>query len=161
MEPGISPRIAKRAAEEKWRRVERNGYTYLIDTRGRTRHVSGPVTINRGQARSRSAQSAAGGTDRRAGDHGGHYIARRFDGPTEAFNHFAQDASFNRSGYRALENEWARALRAGKRVEVKIEPDFVGNSQRPSSINVWYWIDGKLQGRQFPNEPAETARDKR
>lgn len=161
VEPGISPRIARRAAEEKWRRVERNGYTYLIDARGRTRHVSGPVTVNRGQVRSRSAQSAAGGRDRRAGDHGGHYIARRFNGPTEAFNHFAQDANFNRGGYRALENQWARAVREGKRVDVKIEPVFEGNSQRPSSINVWSWIDGKLASHQFPNEPAEIARDKR
>src|SRR5690606_21932678 len=29
VEPGISPRIARRAAEENWQRVERNGYTYL------------------------------------------------------------------------------------------------------------------------------------
>jgi hypothetical protein len=161
VEPGISPRIARRAAEEKWHRVERNGYTYLIDARGRTRHVSGPVTMNRSQVRSRSAQSSAGGPDRRAGDHGGHYIARQFNGPTEAFNHFAQDANFNRSGYFALENRWARAKQAGKRVEVKIEPVYEGPSQRPSRIDVWFWIDGEESSATFPNEKRERTNAKR
>ena len=58
----------------------------------------------------------------RATDDGGHYIARRFNGPTDAFNHFAQNANFNRGGYRALEDRWAKAIRDGKKVRVKIIP---------------------------------------
>ncbi|MHA6723215.1 hypothetical protein [Sphingomonas sp. RS2018] len=38
--------------------------------------------------------------------------------PTEAFNHFAQDATFNRGRYRSLEDEWARDKRAGRTVAV-------------------------------------------
>lgn len=155
LEPLVSPAIAKRAADENWQRVERNGYIYLIDGRGRTRHVSGGLTTNNAQTRSRSAQSRAGGADRRTTDHGGHYIARRFNGPTEAFNHFAQDANFNRSGYRALEEEWAREMRAGRRVEVDIVPVYEGSSRRPSLINVWFWVDGKRKSVRFPNEPRE------
>lgn len=61
-------------------------------------------------------------------DDGGHYIAARFNGPTEAFNHFAQDANFNRGGYRLLEDEWARDKRAGKTVTVRIVPRLEGGS---------------------------------
>ena len=160
VEPGISPRIARRAAEENWQRVERNGYTYLIDRLGRTRHVSGTLTLNDAR-RSRSAQARAGAPDRRPKDDGGHFVARRFNGPSEAFNHFAQDANFNRGSYRALEDEWARALRAGKHVEVKIEPVYSGASQRPSRINVWFWIDGERRSLRFPNEAQENGSVKR
>jgi hypothetical protein len=46
-------------------------------------------------------------------DEGGHYIGRRFNGPTDEFNHFAQDISFNRGEYKRLENKWHRALNEG------------------------------------------------
>lgn len=153
-QPKINPRIARRAEQENWRRVEQNGYAYFIDRRGRTRYVSGTITENAVQPRSRANQATAGTPDRRPSDHGGHYIARRFNGPTEAFNHFAQDANFNRSGYLALENQWARAKGAGSQVEVRIEPVFHGASQRPSYINVWFSIDGRRQSQKFPNEPG-------
>lgn len=148
----ISPAIAKRAVEENWQHVSRNGYHFFIDVSGRTRHVSGVVVLNSDQARSRSAQASAGGSDRRLTDEGGHYIARRFSGPTDAFNHFAQDANFNRGKYRALEEQWARAVRAGKSVTVRIVPLYEGSSQRPSVIDVWFWIDGKPESMKFPNE---------
>lgn len=64
---------------------------------------------------------------RRTSDDGGHYIAARFNGPTEAFNHFAQDGNFNLGGYRLLEDEWARDKRAGRAVMVKIVPQFGGD----------------------------------
>lgn len=138
---------------ERWRKVERNGYLYEIDEQNRTRRVSGEITLNPEQGRSPAAQRAAGGGDRRDTDHGGHYIARRFNGPTEAFNHFAQDASFNRRDYAKLENQWERAKRQGKQVRVKIIPVYEGRSQRPSALNVWFYIDGKEGSYQLPNEP--------
>lgn len=136
----------------------RNGYEYQIDGRQRIRRISGTLTLNSQQRRSRAAQSRAGGPDRRSSDHGGHYIARRFNGPTEAFNHFAQDASFNQGAYRALEDEWARAKRAGKHVTVKIVPVYDGSSERPSAIDVWFWIDGDKRSLRFPNERQEANR---
>jgi hypothetical protein len=138
---------------ERWRKVDRNGYRYEIDEQNRTRRVSGEITLNPEQGRSPTAQRAAGGGDRRETDHGGHYIARRFNGPTEAFNHFAQDASFNRRDYAKLENQWERAKRQGKQVRVKIVPVYEGKSQRPSALNVWFYIDGKEGSHQLPNEP--------
>lgn len=96
------------AASTPLRREVRNGYDYQIDETGRTRRVSGALQIVDKQVRSKSAQAQAGGADRRPTDDGGHYIAARFDGPTDAFNHFAQDANFNRGEYRRLEDQWRR-----------------------------------------------------
>lgn len=154
-----SARLAA-ASEAPFRAVIRNGYTYQIDSRDRTRRVSGALTVADVPIRSRTSQRQAGGVERRASDEGGHYIAARFNGPTEAFNHFAQDANFNRGGYRVLEDEWARDRRAGTAVTVKIVPRFDGTSVRPSVIDVWWTVDGNEKSLKFPNERSERSRGK-
>ncbi len=146
------------AAIEPRHQIVRNGYTYEIDARERTRRVSGMLTSADMPVRSRTSQTQAGGAERRVGDDGGHYIAARFRRPTEAFNHFAQDANFNRGGYRVLEDEWARDKRAGRSVTVTIVPRFEGQSVRPSTINVWWTVDGKEKSVRFPNERSEKRR---
>jgi hypothetical protein len=136
---------------EQFRSVERNGYEYKIDSAGRTRQVSGTLTLSGNQVRSRTAQARAGASDRRKDDDGGHYIAARFNGPRDAFNHFAQNANFNRGAYRQQEDEWAQAQRAGKRVTVNIVPHYEGSSQRPSRIDVLYNTDGYKSSKIFWN----------
>lgn len=148
------------ATSEQFRTETRNGYTYEIDAGGRTRRVSGSLAIAGTQIRSRTSQLQAGGPDRRSTDDGGHYIAVRFAGPTESFNHFAQDANFNRGGYRVLENDWGRATRAGKKVTVKIVPVYESSSTRPAAIDVWFTIDGHLGSQHFRNEPKGKHRGK-
>lgn len=139
--------------------MSRNGYQYEIDGANRTRRVSGNLTTNTAQTRSQAAQRTAGVPDRLQSDHGGHYVARRFNGPTNDFNHFAQDANFNRSGYAALENQWAAELRAGRTVWVDIRPTYVGNSRRPSIITVVYRVNGGvLQTRIFSNKSKRRNR---
>lgn len=151
----LPERVGTRGSQpaDRWRHVARNGYLFELDEQDRTRRVSGELTYKTDQRRSKTAQRAAGGSDRRASDDGGHYIARRFNGPTEAFNHFAQDRSFNRGDYLRLEEEWARAKRASKSVRVKIVPMYQGGTQRPSTVNVWFWIDGARKSARFSNEP--------
>jgi hypothetical protein len=83
------PAMWRSIAARKLRSVVRNGYEYQIDESERTRRVTGTLTMSETQLRSRRAQAQAGGVDRRSRDDGGHYIAARFNGPTEAFNHFA------------------------------------------------------------------------
>lgn len=147
------------SAGEPLRTVVRNGYTYEIDARARTRRVSGSLTLAPVSVRSRTSQRQAGGSERRSSDDGGHYIAARFNGPTEAFNHFAQDANFNRGKYRLLENEWAGEKRAGRTVTVSIVPQFGGNSSRPSTIDVRWIVNGNAKSVKFPNERWEKRRD--
>ncbi len=119
------------------RRVVRNGYEYRIDAEDRTISVSGTLTLSGTQLRSGKMQAQAGGTDRRPKtDDGGHYIAARFNGPTDAFNHFAQDANFNRGSYRVLEDRWANEIKSGKQVTVRITPSYDGASKRPAMIDV-------------------------
>lgn len=155
--PDATAGTAGRAVDDErtWQQVERNGYTYSIDSVGRTRRVTGILAETDMPRRSRTTQAQAGKPDRRASDDGGHYIAARFNGPTDAFNHFAQDSNFNRGAYRALEDQWAGALRLGKQVEVEIVPVYERSSGRPSAINVWFSIDGKRESLRFPNEPSE------
>lgn len=139
-------------AEDSRRHVSRNGYDYEIDERGRTRQVSGTLVLAPPQPRSRRLQRSAGGTDRLPKDDGGHYIAPRFNGPTEAFNHFAQDSNVNRGRYRAIEDEWAREKRAGHRITVAIVPHFRALSQRPTTIDVVFYVDGVKRSVKLPNE---------
>ncbi|WBO22216.1 DNA/RNA non-specific endonuclease [Sphingomonas abietis] len=131
--------------------VIRNGYSYTLDPSGRTMSVTGTLSLTSGLQRSRSAQAAAGGSDRLATDDGGHYVAARFNGPTDSFNHFAQDANFNRGGYRVLENKWAKDIKAGERVYVSITPSYRGSSRRPSGISVVYSVNGQRGSRLFTN----------
>lgn len=139
-------------AEGSRRHISRNGYDYEIDEHGRTRRVSGTLVLATPQPRSRSLQRSAGGADRLPKDDGGHYIAPRFNGPTEAFNHFAQDSNVNRGRYRAIEDEWAREKRAGHRVTVAIVPHFRALSQRPTTIDVVFYVDGVKRSVKLPNE---------
>ena len=147
----IVARTAK-TKPEQYRKVIRNGYTYQIDSRNRTRHVSGTLTTATVATRSRTAQARAGGAERRSSDDGGHYIAARFNGPTEAFNHFAQDANFNRGRFRLLEDEWARDRRAGRVVKVNITPIYQGAAIRPSEIDVVWTVDNRRKSMKFANE---------
>jgi hypothetical protein len=139
--------------------IEKNGYTYELDPAKRFKRVTGILTRNNAQGRSGKTQRMAGVPDRLPKDHGGHIIARRFNGPKDWFNHFAQDGSFNQRAYARLENIWDKALRAGQVVRVDIRASYEGLSRRPNFITVYYWIDGKRRARRFPNAPQEKRDD--
>jgi LysM repeat protein len=133
-DPSHAPRPTADAAHRP-PPINKNGYRYDFDSAIRTIDVRGELSLQR-ERRSRSAQENAGKPDRRRSDDGGHFIAARFNGPREWFNHFAQDAKFNRGAYRVLEDGWARDVRAGKKVFVDIIPHYHGESRRPSSLNI-------------------------
>lgn len=134
--------------------VTRNGYRYTLDSRGRPTRIEGSLVLNPGQGRDKGVQLKAGGKDRRPTDVGGHYVARRFHGPLDDFNHFAQDANLNNRDYKALENRWQRALDAGKPVHVLIKPIYPGDSLRPSKLEVHFSIDGEVGLVKFLNGPG-------
>lgn len=150
-QPGTAPQPVAAKPLETHHTIERNGYKFEIDKDGRTRSASGQLRLESGGTRSRAAQSRAGGPDRKPADDGGHYIALRFGGPSIDNNHFAQDRNFNRGAYRTLEDKWARDLASGRRVSVKITPEFDGVSTRPVRIVVRWKIDGHPDFKIFPN----------
>lgn len=134
--------------------VDRNGYRYTLDRTGRPTRIEGSLVLNRGQGRNLPAQLAAGGRDRLATDVGGHYVGRRFNGPLDDFNHFAQDGNFNNGRYRTLENRWQRALDSGAQVHVLIKPDYPEGSMRPSRLHIVYSVDGAVYQENLRNAPA-------
>ena len=138
-----------------WTTEVRNGYTYSLDQQQRTRRVQGTLTGNPAQKRNTTAQLAAGGADRKTSDEGGHWIGRRFNGPKEAFNHFAQDRNFNRGKFKALENAWQRALDKGQQVVLDFkEIRYPEGSLRPSELRIDYTVDGVPYKVVFKNAAA-------
>ena len=64
------------------------------------------------------------------------------------------NSNLNRSEWKKMENIWARSLKENKEINVKIEPVYIGNSDRPSSINVTYKIGNEHPiERTFINDP--------
>ena len=131
-------------------RVSKNGYTYEIDNQGRTQRASGTLRLATAE-RSPKNQANAGKPDRLPTDDGGHYIAVRFNGPRDEFNHFAQNANFNRGAYRALEGRWAKSIKQGKTVKVSIKSFYLAASRRPNALVVKSTIGGKVRYNSFRN----------
>ncbi|UIJ45120.1 DNA/RNA non-specific endonuclease [Sphingomonas cannabina] len=160
-DPARPPTLASQLLDTNWRAVRKNGYDFQIDPIVRTRRIRGELSLDARGQRSRYNQAQAGGQDRRRGDDGGHYIAVRFNGPSDKFNHFAQDRNFNRGGYRALENDWARELQNKHRVFVDIVPHYTDFSTRPDRIRITWYVDGKRRFQEFPNEAERRSNGKR
>lgn len=142
---------AKVEGKPTWVSVKVDQLTFELDEPGRTRVVAG----NLGQGdrgRSKRLQAQAGGADRLVTDDGGHFIAPRFGGPKETYNHFAQDANFNRGAYRALEDVWAKAKKSGENVNVRIDADYLDRNQRPDGITVRWSAPGTRGKRKFKNQ---------
>lgn len=132
--------------------IQANGYTFGLDAQFLPRKITGTLTGGPRSKRSRSMQANAGKPDRLPTDDGGHYIATRFNGPREKFNHFAQDSNVNRGRYRALEDDWARDLAKGKKVIIDIRPRFRGGSVRPYEIDIIWHTDGREQSMKLTND---------
>lgn len=87
-------------------------------------------------------------------DEGGHLIATRFNGPPDAFNIVPQDANLNRGQWKAMENEWAEALKDGQQTEVIVAPVYADGISRPIGFDVLYTIGtgNKTITKSFYNE---------
>jgi LysM repeat protein len=152
-DPAHPPSIEQQINDPaQWHSIKKNEYRFDRDLVERTREIRGEVSIDAAAKRSRRNQREAGGAHRRATDDGGHYIAARFNGPGDAFNHFAQDANFNRGAYRVMENSWAASVQGRHRVTVDIVPHYDGLSRRPDRIAVTWTVDGKEHFSTFANE---------
>lgn len=158
-DPANPPSVQSQVLDTNWRRETRGSYDYWIDILDRPRKIFGELSWEMG-TRSRGNQARAGQPDRRPTDDGGHYIGIRFKAPRDAFNHFAQDANFNRGAYRVMEDGWAKERLAGRKVFVTIEPHYVGTSRRPESITVTWEVNGQKESQKFSNDPKGRPRGK-
>jgi LysM repeat protein len=142
------PSVESQILDTNWNHVTKGGYEFYIDAIGRTRQVFGLAHFGDSK---RSRKNQTGVEDRSPEDDGGHYIALRFEGPSEAFNHFAQNANFNRGRYRALEDRWAKEIRAGHKVFVNIVPHYEGTSKRPDRLSITWSVNGQKHKVKFEN----------
>ncbi|UDW01454.1 DNA/RNA non-specific endonuclease [Bacillus cereus] len=129
------------------RYITEDGYKYTTDELGRIVDVeAGELILQKGN-RNTGMQVAAGREDRLPDDDGGHLIGTQFHGSGDIDNLVAQNKQINRSGgeWYNMEKEWANALggKPPKKVIVKIEPVYSGQSMRPNSFMVEYQIQGK------------------
>ena len=77
----------------------------------------------------------------KSGDNRGHLFADLFNGDNSMANIIAMKGDLNLGEYKDMEQIWADALRAGKKVKVSGELVYNGSSQRPEKIIVRYIID--------------------
>jgi hypothetical protein len=91
-------------------------------------------------SKEKSAQLKSGKSGKK-GDQGGHIVGHRFIGEHGLLNMFPQNARFNVSDWKVMENEWARKIGEGYGIELAIFfTDYVG--VRPSTISVkWSTYD--------------------
>lgn len=144
--------------------VGKNNITWTKNAAGET--IGARATLNEvfsGASRS-SAETAAQGTAAArgvTGDVGGHIIGHRFAKDQGIKNMFPQNANFNNSAYKTLENEWADWIsKKGGSVEVDIK--FSGSPSRPDKVEVRYRLldsNGdpyRLSKAEFENKAGET-----
>ena len=132
---------------------EINGYKYKTDKKGRIISAEGNLHIKdrEGRLPIKDSLEDIGKGDEKEGDDRGHLIGDQFDGSNGMENMVPQDADINRKDFKNLENELAQEVKDGKKVYVKVEPQYKGDSRRPVSIKVTYYIDGEKNVTIFPN----------
>lgn len=121
---------------------EVNGTQYTTDELGRITRAEGYLKDTPDNERDNSAQSDAGGEDRKPGDDGGHLRARRNGGSSGNENLVPMRDTINRGDYAQSENEENQMLKEGKQVYEKIEVTYEDDSARPSKIDKIY-TDGE------------------
>ncbi|MET0583173.1 MAG: DUF4157 domain-containing protein, partial [Pseudoxanthomonas sp.] len=111
---------------------------WSVDKSGKTVACKATLTeVHTGGTRTSAEKSAQlkSGKSGQKGDQGGHIIGHRFIGAHGIINMFPQNARFNVSAWKIMENSWAREIGNGFTVEAAISfADWVG--VRPSTIVV-------------------------
>ncbi|QIH76487.1 hypothetical protein GTN31_08945 [Macrococcoides canis] len=133
------------------------GYLYRTDEFGRIKHVEATELVLKKAKRKTYMQRVVGREFRKKDDDGGHLIASQFGGSGDLDNLVPMNSTLNRHGeWRKLEADWAKALKAEppKKVQIKIEPVYSGDSLRPDRFKVHYTIGDEKDFKNIANEGA-------
>ena len=126
-----------------------NNYIYKTDELGRQCGATACLQLKKHDKRKGNVGKPA---DKLLGDEAGHLFADMFGGSRFLDNLVAQSFNVNRSEYRKMENVWQRALKDGKSVYADIDLNYEGNSFRPTSFDITYYIDGEYTMLRIYNE---------
>lgn len=132
---------------------EVKGYLYETDSMGRITSASGELRIKQHEGRLplNEGMDKIGKGDGKETDDRGHLIGDQFDGCNRLENLVPMDAKLNRGDFVTLENRLADAVKDGKKVYLKVEPVYSGDSYRPDGFWVTYSIDGEESVVYFEN----------
>ncbi|MCR5500793.1 MAG: DNA/RNA non-specific endonuclease [Acetatifactor sp.] len=133
---------------------EINKYTYKTDAYSRVISAEGKLQIKDHEGRRElDPRSAVDKGDMKDTDDRGHLIADRFNGSGGIENLVPMDSHLNKHGdYAKMENTLADAMKAGCKVELKVEPRYANDQTRPCELKVTYSIDGEKEVTVFKNE---------
>ncbi|RJE86541.1 hypothetical protein D3P04_07435 [Paracoccus onubensis] len=88
-------------------------------------------------------------------------MGHRFTGDQGPKNLFPQQFNFNRGAYKAIEDEWERAIKAGYEVQVNVKLTPPG-AARPDRVEVeWQYFDkngnqiGRKKKEEFKNASGQ------
>ncbi|OKP02085.1 hemagglutinin [Xenorhabdus eapokensis] len=127
--------------------------TFQTDSLSRTIIAEGSLSLSKNDRN--TYQQSKTGKSGNPGDEGGHLFASIFNGPGEKINILPMNGNLNKSEWKKMENSWAKDLKDGKQIDVKIVPVYKGESKRPESFNVTYSIDGgRPIVKDFSNAPG-------
>lgn len=126
------------------RTAGKNTVTYTLDAQGNPISAKGTLLEDFGGGR-RSYAEASAQTDAAArgvaGDQGGHLVAHTFMPEQGSVNMFPQDANFNSSAFKKLENDYARYLNDGHRVDFEHQlGNFDSLTGRPGTVDVTFTV---------------------
>jgi hypothetical protein len=126
-----------------------NRFEFVSDSDGVTRSAHGEINESASglkrssdEVRGQSTAAAAG----LSSDHGGHIVGHRFISDQGGINMFPQDAQFNNTAYRTLENELQSWASNGYSVEVDWDLSIPPGTARPDSLTVDYVVTDPKSG---------------
>lgn len=118
-----------------------NGIKYKTDENGEIISWEGKPFYNPEGERDTSAQTDAGGEDRKPGDDGGHLVARITGGSAGNENLVPMRDTINRGDYKKSENEIVNALKNGSKVTEEGTVIREGTDSRPTKVEMKYSYD--------------------
>ena len=127
----------------KWFKTNAFGYVVELEFK--------PTDPMRGR-NTRQANTGKG-TGSKKGDQGGHLQAKRLGGSSDQFNLIPQNANFNGSAYKILENRIHRNIDDIRNVKITLtrkDP----KSPRPDELLVEFELNGVPESHPFPNQAA-------
>lgn len=105
---------------------------YTYNETQNSKHAEGSLILSKGD-RNPTIQKEAGGSNRQDTDDGGHILATRFSGSSDAVNVDAQNSNLNRGSYKQLENDEANSLQDGNKIFTSKDTYKSNNSERPDA----------------------------